>query len=148
MRALSDDVWSLKGGHHSLVFIHMGCRRYWRQHLRRRPANSKLWFHAGPDHRQPPGHFLAVLCWSRTPQLKCRPQIVRSDTLCLQDVGATFGDRLKIVKIDVDKYQNLASKHRIQGLPTLMLFKQGKPVDRIEGFLPASDLIMRIGKQV
>eukprot|EP00891_Asterochloris_glomerata_P001070 jgi/Astpho2/1070/Aster-x0981 len=66
----------------------------------------------------------------------------------LKDVGATFGDRLKIVKIDVDKYQNLASKHRIQGLPTLMLFKQGKPVDRIEGFLPASDLIMRIGKQV
>ena len=68
--------------------------------------------------------------------------------LSLQDVGATFGDRLKIVKIDVDKYQKLASKHRIQGLPTLMLFKQGKPVDRIEGFLSASDLIMRIGKQV
>ena len=73
---------------------------------------------------------------------------MRCATCPLQDVGATFGDRLKIVKIDVDKYQNLASKHQIQGLPTLMLFKQGKPVDRIEGFLPASDLIMRIGKQV
>ena len=52
--------------------------------------------------------------------------------------------QLRVVKIDTDKYPQLASQHHIHALPTLVLFKQGKPVDRIEGVIPADTLIQRL----
>lgn len=52
--------------------------------------------------------------------------------------------QLRVVKIDTDKYPEIASKHHIHALPTLVLFKQGKPVDRIEGVMPAEQLIKRL----
>lgn len=52
--------------------------------------------------------------------------------------------QLRVVKIDTDKYPELASKHHIHALPTLVLFKEGKPVDRIEGVMPANALIQRL----
>ena len=52
--------------------------------------------------------------------------------------------QLRVVKIDTDKYPQLASQHHIHALPTLVLFKQGKPVERIEGVMPAEQLIKRL----
>lgn len=62
----------------------------------------------------------------------------------LEQVNAQMQGALKIVKIDTDKYEQLAIAHRIYALPTLVLFKDGHPVDRIEGVLPAPDLIQRL----
>ncbi|NES92966.1 thioredoxin, partial [Okeania sp. SIO2B9] len=45
----------------------------------------------------------------------------------LEQVNQKMKDRLRIVKIDTDKYPQLASKYGIQGLPTLVLFKNGQP---------------------
>jgi protein disulfide-isomerase len=56
--------------------------------------------------------------------------------------------QLRVVKIDTDKYPQLASQHHIHALPTLVLFKQGKPVDRIEGVMPADALIQRLQTKV
>jgi thioredoxin 1 len=43
----------------------------------------------------------------------------------LKEVAADLGDRIKIIKIDVDKNLELASKFQIQGVPTLLIFKDG-----------------------
>lgn len=56
--------------------------------------------------------------------------------------------QLRVVKIDTDKYPQLASQHHIHALPTLVLFKQGKPIDRIEGVMPADALIQRLQTKV
>lgn len=56
--------------------------------------------------------------------------------------------QLRVVKIDTDKYPQLASQHHIHALPTLVLFKHGKPVDRIEGVMPADALIKRLQTKV
>src|SRR4028118_553273 len=56
--------------------------------------------------------------------------------------------QLRVVKIDTDKYPQLASQHHIHALPTLVLFKQGKPVDRIEGVMPTDALIQRLQTEV
>lgn len=62
----------------------------------------------------------------------------------LEQVNAQLKQRLRVVKIDTDKYPQLAGQHQIHALPTLVLFKQGKPVDRIEGVMPADALIQRL----
>lgn len=59
----------------------------------------------------------------------------------LEQVNLVLGQRLKIVKIDTDKYPNIASKYQVQALPTLMLFKEGRPVEKMEGAMPANQLI-------
>lgn len=61
----------------------------------------------------------------------------------IEQVNAQM-QQLRVVKIDTDKYPELASKHHIHALPTLVLFKQGKPVDRIEGVMPADTLMQRL----
>ena len=62
----------------------------------------------------------------------------------LEQVNNQLKDRLRIVKIDTEKYANLATQYQISALPTLVLFKQGQPVDRIEGVMQAQQLVQRI----
>ena len=62
----------------------------------------------------------------------------------LEQVGANLRDRLQVVKIDTDKYPNLATKYQIEALPTLVLFKDGQPADKIEGVYDAPQLIQRL----
>ena len=66
----------------------------------------------------------------------------------LEQVGANLRDRLQIVKIDTDKYPGLASQYGIEALPTLVLFKNGQPADRIEGVLQAPQLVQRLSSQL
>ena len=69
-------------------------------------------------------------------------------TPILEQVGANLRDRLQVVKIDTDKYPNLASKYQIEALPTLVLFKNGQPAERIEGVLQAPQLIQHLSTLV
>ncbi|HEY9824202.1 MAG TPA: thioredoxin [Stenomitos sp.] len=62
----------------------------------------------------------------------------------LDQVQGLMRDKLQVVKIDTDRYPDLATHYQIHALPTLVLFKQGQPVTRIEGVLPAEQLIDRI----
>lgn len=62
----------------------------------------------------------------------------------LEQVNANMQGQLKVVKIDTDKYPQLASEYSIHALPTLVLFKNGKPVDRIEGVQSAPQLMQRL----
>ena len=62
----------------------------------------------------------------------------------LEQVNIELNGQVRIMKIDTDKYPQIASNHQIQALPTLVLFKGGQSVDRLEGVLPAEQLIDRI----
>ena len=59
----------------------------------------------------------------------------------VEQVNAQMGQQLRVVKINTDNYPQLASQYQIHALPTLVLFKQGQPVERIEGAMPAEQLI-------
>jgi thioredoxin len=62
----------------------------------------------------------------------------------LEQVGAQMKNRLQVVKIDTDKYPVLASQYQIHALPTLVLFKNGQPVERIEGVMQAPELVQHL----
>ena len=69
-------------------------------------------------------------------------------TPILEQVGSTLRDRLQVVKIDTDKYPNLASKYQVEALPTLVLFKDGEPAEKIEGVHQAPQLIQHLSNLV
>jgi len=53
----------------------------------------------------------------------------------LKQVKEELGDKIKIIKIDVDKNQLLATKYQVRGVPTMLLFKNGKQLWRQSGLL-------------
>jgi thioredoxin 1 len=59
----------------------------------------------------------------------------------LKQVKDEMGKAIKIVKIDVDKNQSIASKYHVRGVPTMLLFKNGKQVWRQSGVLQKNDII-------
>tara|TARA_R110001583_G_scaffold50577_10_gene158041 strand:- start:29646 stop:29942 length:297 start_codon:yes stop_codon:yes gene_type:complete len=62
----------------------------------------------------------------------------------LKDVKSDLGDSIKVVKIDVDKNQSLATQYQVRGVPTMILFKNGKQVWRQSGVVPKNDLLQVI----
>jgi thioredoxin 1 len=69
----------------------------------------------------------------------CGPCKVQSPIL--KEVAAELGDNIKVIKIDVDKNQEIANNYRIQGVPTLMVFKKGQLLFRQAGLMPKSQLL-------
>jgi thioredoxin 1 len=65
----------------------------------------------------------------------------------IRDVAAALGDKAKVIKIDVDKNQELADALRIKGLPTLMIYKEGQMVWRQSGELDANTIIGLVQEQ-
>jgi thioredoxin 1 len=58
----------------------------------------------------------------------------------LEDVKKRLGDKISILKIDVDKNQQTAAAFQIRSVPTLILFKNGKILWKQAGLVPASEL--------
>ena len=59
----------------------------------------------------------------------------------LKQVKDALGEDVTIIKIDVDKNQSLASKYQVRGVPTMLLFKNGKQVWRQSGVLQKDNII-------
>ncbi|WP_035677364.1 thioredoxin [Flavobacterium limnosediminis] len=59
----------------------------------------------------------------------------------LKQVKDELGDSISVIKIDVDKNQAIAAQFQVRGVPTMLLFKNGKQVWRQSGVLSKNDLI-------
>jgi len=62
----------------------------------------------------------------------------------LEQLKETMGERLRIIKIDIDRNSAFASGYNVQSVPTLMLFKAGKCLWRQSGAMPLQSLIQEI----
>ena len=62
----------------------------------------------------------------------------------IEDIMKEMGDSIHVIKIDIDKYESLASLYHVQSIPTFMLIKEGKVIWRQSGTLSQSALIRLI----
>jgi thioredoxin 1 len=59
-------------------------------------------------------------------------------------VAAEYVGRVKVVKLNIDENQSTAAKHVIMSVPTMVLFKEGKEVERLVGFISQRNLSEKI----
>jgi thioredoxin 1 len=66
----------------------------------------------------------------------------------LEEIAGSLGDKVKIVKLNVDENPHTAAKYGIQSIPTLMIFKKGQMASRQVGAAPKQKLEQWITKEV
>ncbi len=59
----------------------------------------------------------------------------------MEQVKAELGDRLRIIKVDVDKHGQTAARYGIRSVPTFMLFRNGQMLWRQSGAMPKAALL-------
>jgi thioredoxin 1 len=62
----------------------------------------------------------------------------------LQEIAAEFDGQLKVTKLDVDTNPGVATQYGIRAIPTLIVFKGGKPVETLLGWMPKEQLMKKI----
>jgi thioredoxin 1 len=58
----------------------------------------------------------------------------------LKEIALELGEKIRVIKIDVDKNPEIARKFHIQGVPTLMIFKKGQQIFRQSGMMSKSQI--------
>lgn len=66
----------------------------------------------------------------------------------IEEVARDFDGRLKVTKLNVDENNELSMNHGVQSIPTLILFRSGKEVERVIGFLPKAQLVKTLEKHL
>jgi thioredoxin 1 len=65
----------------------------------------------------------------------------RMQTPVLEQLARRFGDRAKVAKVNADEHPGLAGRFQISGIPTLLLFKNGRTVRQFVGLQSAAALV-------
>ena len=66
----------------------------------------------------------------------------------LDKVAESYSDKIKFVSLNTDDNQKTAMDFHITGIPSLLLFKDGKTVDRVIGYVPEEDLVKFLKKHI
>jgi len=62
----------------------------------------------------------------------------------VDEIAGEYQGRLKTCKLNTDEAPALASRYGVMSIPTLMLFRDGQPVDRFVGVMPKTELTRRL----
>lgn len=66
----------------------------------------------------------------------------------LEEVASEFNGKVKFVKLNTDENIKTAQDYSISGLPSLLVFKNGKALERLVGLMPKSTIISNIEKHI
>jgi thioredoxin 1 len=61
----------------------------------------------------------------------------------VKQLAQEWDGRVKVAKLDIDENQDLTVQYQVMGVPTLMLFVKGQPVQRVSGYLPKDKLVAK-----
>ena len=66
----------------------------------------------------------------------------------LEEIATEFDGKVKVMKVDIDQNQETPAKFGVRGVPTLILFKDGKAIDQIVGNHPKENILEMLNKHV
>jgi len=72
----------------------------------------------------------------------CQP--CRKVAPLLEEIATEMGDKVSIVKLNIDENPEIARRYRVMSVPTLTVFKAGEPVQSVAGARPKGDLVKLI----
>ena len=64
----------------------------------------------------------------------------------VEELAGSYAGKVKVGKLNVDDHPQVAAQYRVMNIPTLLLFKDGKEVDRVVGVASKEDLARRLDK--
>ena len=59
----------------------------------------------------------------------------------VEELAEELQGKVKIVHVDIDNNQNITVQYHVMGVPTLMLIKDGKPIERMSGYKPKNKIM-------
>ncbi len=59
----------------------------------------------------------------------------------VEEIAEEFKKQIKVVHVDIDSNQNLTMQYNVMGVPTLMLIKNGEPLERMTGYKPKNKIL-------
>lgn len=62
----------------------------------------------------------------------------------VEEIAAEYAGKLRVGKLDADQYGDILIQYQIMGIPTLILFKDGKAVERIVGYQPKDRITSKL----
>jgi thioredoxin 1 len=62
----------------------------------------------------------------------------------LEEIAAEYDGRVKVTKLEVDRNPAMATRYAIRGIPTMILFKDGQPIETLTGFMPKEELVKKV----
>jgi thioredoxin 1 len=66
----------------------------------------------------------------------------------VEQLSQQWGEKVKVVKLDVDDNNNLAMQYGVMGVPTLILFVNGEPVQRLTGYQPKDRILSKFNTYI
>lgn len=66
----------------------------------------------------------------------------------VEQLAHEWDGKVKVLKMDVDDNPDLAGQYQVMGVPTLMLFKDGQPVERMTGYQPKDKIIGKLARHL
>jgi len=66
----------------------------------------------------------------------------------VEEIANEYKDKLKVVKLNTDENPKTAQSYRISGIPSLMVFKNGQPVEQVVGAVPKTTLSSAVEKHL
>lgn len=66
----------------------------------------------------------------------------------LDEISKNYEGKVKFAKVNVEQSKETAKKYSISGIPCLLVFKNGNPVERMVGLMPKSTIVSNIEKHV
>lgn len=66
----------------------------------------------------------------------------------IEEIAKDYEGKVKFAKVNVEESKEIAKKYSISGIPCLLVFSEGKPVERMVGLMPKSTIISNIEKHI